>query len=333
MTQPLTYSASALKALKPTNLSCFKPSVPLPPEVTRVGLRRKRGKKGGLRTRLKKMKQRLPLPTVITGNARSLNNKLDEFNSCVNHVSEYKHSSLNAFSETWFKEVQTDSSCNIDGFTIVRGGRTLNSGKQRGGGVCLYLNKSWCDPNNIYKVNHLCTPYIEILTTTLRPYYLLREFPKITVNVKYVPPSADNETAATTIAEAVNQQLTQSPDSVVLITGDLNTCMPDPYIPRFHQYVDCPTRNNKTLGKCYINVYNAYKSKQLRSLGDSDHLIIELLPPYKTVMKRMLVMSKEIKLWDEDGCERLRGCLECTDWNVFYESCPDIDELNDVISD
>ncbi|GFR91569.1 endonuclease domain of the non-LTR retrotransposon LINE-1 [Elysia marginata] len=130
--------------------------------------------------------------------------------------------------------------------------------------------------------------------------------------------SADNETAATTIAEAVNQQLTQSPGSVVLITGDMNTCMQDPYIPRFHQYVECPTRNNKTLDKCYINLNNAYKSKQLPSLGDSDHLMIELLPTYKTVMKRMPVVSKKIKLWDEDGCERLRGCLECTDWNVFF---------------
>ncbi|GFR84490.1 RNA-directed DNA polymerase from mobile element jockey [Elysia marginata] len=66
---------------------------------------------------------------------------------------------------------------------------------------------------------------IEILTTTLQPYYLPGEFPKITVNVL---PSADNETAATTIAEAVNEQLTQSPDNLVLITGDLNPCMPDP---------------------------------------------------------------------------------------------------------
>lgn len=28
----------------------------------------------------------------------------------------------------------------------------------------------------------------------------------------------------------------------------------------------------------------------------------------------------------------LHGCIDCTDWDMFKESCADIDELTDVVS-
>ena len=221
----------------------------------------------------------------------------------------------------------------IDNFSLVRGDRTVESGKTGGGGVCLYVNKRWFHPNNVYRTNHICTPDVEILTVTIRPYYLPREFPKVTVNVVYAPPSGHDETAAHLLADTVNAQLTSSPDSVVFMTGDFNTCLTDPYLPQFEQYIDCFTRENKTLDKCYGNVKKAYKSKQLPNLGNSDHNMIELLPIYKPRIQTMPVEKKTIKVWDESGSERLRACFEITDWNVFYDSSSDLDELTDVITE
>ena len=106
------------------------------------------------------------------------------------------------------------------------------------------MNNRWCHPNNVYRTNHICTPDVEILTVTIRPYYLPREFPKVTVNVVYKPPSGHDETAAKLLADTVNAQLTSSPDSVIFMTGDFNTCVPDPYLPQFEQYIDCFTREN-----------------------------------------------------------------------------------------
>ena len=102
--QPFHYTASVLRSLKPVDLSCYKPTVPLPPEVT---VPRKRGRRGGVKNRLKKKRNRIPLPIVITGNARSLNNKVDELSACARHHSEYRHAPLIAFSETWFNNKST----------------------------------------------------------------------------------------------------------------------------------------------------------------------------------------------------------------------------------
>ena len=328
MNQRLSYSAAALKAMK-TKVNCFKPNVHLPKEITHT---RKRGRKGGIRARLKRSNGKPPLPAIVTGNARSLNNKFDELQANVNYLCEYRNASLLAITETWFD--CDDTNISLDNFTLYRGDRTAESGKQRGGRVCLFVNKRYCHPNNVQVTQDTCTPDVEILSASLRPYYLPREFPKVNVNIVYVPPDGNDSIAAQAISDVVNQQLTASPDSVVIVTGDFNTCVIDSYIPHFTQYIDCPTRKEKTLDKCYVNVKNAYKAKQLPALGESDHLMIELLPAYKTLMKRMPVEKKEIKVWDDsDACESLRGCFECTDWNVFFDDCNDLDEANDVVTE
>ena len=309
-------------------MNYFKPLVDLPKEVTKP---RKRGRKGGVKQRLKRNRKRLPLPIVITGNSRSLNNKTEELNASVKYFSEYKFASILGITETWFTENSTGA--NIDGFTLIRGDRTRESCKQRGGGVCLYVNERYCHPNNVYHTGSICNPDVEILTVTLRPYYLPREFPKVTVNIVYVPPSANDETAAETIAEMVNQQQTKSPDGVVLVMGDVNTCLVEHHLPNFEQFVDCKTRGDRTLDKFYCNVKGAYKCKPLPKLGNSDHLMVHLLPLYRPKLKTLPVVRKTVNIWDESSCESLRGCFECTDWNVFYESCDNLDDLNDVISE
>ena len=40
-----------------------------------------------------------------------------------------------------------------------------------------------------------------------------------------------------------------------------------------------------------------------------------------------------MKVWDEVSCDSLRGCFECTDWDMFAESCEDVEELNDVVTE
>ena len=69
---------------------------------------RRRGKRGGVRLRNKNRKFRPFLPSVITGNARSLNNKLDELCANVKFVSEFRNACLMCFSESWFDERSTD---------------------------------------------------------------------------------------------------------------------------------------------------------------------------------------------------------------------------------
>ncbi len=47
---------------------------------------------------------------------------------------------------------------------------SMITGKRQGGGVCLYINKRWC--NSVIVRETFCTQDIELLSVSLRPFYL-----------------------------------------------------------------------------------------------------------------------------------------------------------------
>ena len=79
---------------------------------------RKRGKKGGVRQRLRKLGCKPYLPSLILGNVRSLQNKMEELCANVKYANEYRSASLMCFTETWLSENVADSHVNIEGFSI-----------------------------------------------------------------------------------------------------------------------------------------------------------------------------------------------------------------------
>ena len=97
------------------------------------------------------------------------------------------------------------------------------------------------------------------MTVVLRPYYLPREFPKVTTNVVYIPPSANVNNAIDVLVNHIHEQQTSNPDGVIYVTGDFNKCVLTSDLPTFSQYVNVPTRLDKTLDLFYCNVKNAYK--------------------------------------------------------------------------
>ena len=87
----------------------------------------------------------MPLPSIIMGNLRSINNKTDELAACTRFIHEYRESSVMCFTETWLREDIDDGCVNIDGFSLIRSDRNKDSGKQTGGGVCMYINDRWAN--------------------------------------------------------------------------------------------------------------------------------------------------------------------------------------------
>ena len=47
---------------------------------------------------------------------------------------------------------------------------------------------------NLAVASH-CSPVLESLTVKIRPFYLPREFPSVTLSVVYIPPQADKAIA------------------------------------------------------------------------------------------------------------------------------------------
>ena len=79
------------------------------------------------------------------------------------------------------------------------------TGKERGGGVCLYVSEKFCDRANVTVNQRMCTPELELISVSLRPRYLPREFGRIFVTVVYaaVYDSTSAARAGKAIAAAV----------------------------------------------------------------------------------------------------------------------------------
>ena len=93
-----------------------------------------------------------------------------------------------------------DSHVNMEGFSLFRSDRTKDSGKKNGGGVCLFVNEKWCHRNNMSLKHKVCTPNVELLTVSVRPYYIPREFSHVFVSTVYMPPSANAKGAANSVS-------------------------------------------------------------------------------------------------------------------------------------
>ncbi|XP_030854310.1 aldose 1-epimerase-like [Strongylocentrotus purpuratus] len=86
------------------------------------------------------------------------------------------------------------------------------------------------------------------------------------------------ESASATIADTVNSLATASPDAPIMVLGDFNHCRLENTLPNYHQVVDCATRGNNVLDRCYCSIRDAYKanvSKSLHELYDLNCLLVE----------------------------------------------------------
>lgn len=78
--------------------------------------------------------------------------------------------------ETWPHENIPDLAVELAGRTIFR----ADSGKTRGGGVCVYINNSWSTDTGVIE-RHCCPDleFLEFLELKCRPIYLPREITQV----------------------------------------------------------------------------------------------------------------------------------------------------------
>lgn len=221
--------------------------------------RKRRGCRSGVKRRLKRRRFKPCVPAVISGNVRSLVNKMDELEALTRTRREYRECSIMCFCETWLHEQTPDSAVALPGFHTIRADRdTTMSGKSKGGGLAVLVNSRWCNPGHIHVKKRVCSPNIELIAIGLRPYYLPREFTNVIAISVYIPPSGKADVACDVIHSVTADLLTKHPGEFILITGDFNHASLSKTLPTFYQFVKCTTRENKTLDLFYANVKNAY---------------------------------------------------------------------------
>jgi hypothetical protein len=117
---------------------------------------------------------KLPMPSILLANVQLLENKIDDQLLRLSYQRDIKNGNILCFTETWLNK-ETDN-IELAGFSIHRQNRDATSGKTRGGGVCLFVNNSWCAMCNIEEVSRYFLPEVEYLMISGRPHDLPREF-------------------------------------------------------------------------------------------------------------------------------------------------------------
>ncbi|KAL0149199.1 hypothetical protein M9458_055433 [Cirrhinus mrigala] len=174
------------------------------PRRKRCDRKQKRGKRGSASTRLKANPTRPALPSVLLANVRSLDNKLDYIKLQRANQWEMRDCCVFIFIETWLQENIANSAIQLDGLTSFRADRdTSLSGKTRGGGLCVYVNREWCT-NAAVAMRH-CSPLIKVLSVKCRPFYLPRAYSCVMVIGVYLPPSSNANQALAELYEIVSK--------------------------------------------------------------------------------------------------------------------------------
>ncbi len=146
---------------------------------------RKRGKRAGVLVRLRRRAFRPPLPTILLANVQRAR---------ISYQRETRECCVICLTETWMSAMVPDSAIELTGFSVHRSDRTKElTGKSRGGGVCFYINNSWCDERNLHSIKSFCSPDLEFHMLLCRPFWLPREFTAIIITAVYIPPQANTD--------------------------------------------------------------------------------------------------------------------------------------------
>ncbi|KAL0160672.1 hypothetical protein M9458_044397, partial [Cirrhinus mrigala] len=300
-------------------------TVASPSDATRAKRRRrrcergrKRGKRGGIRAKLQANPTRPALPTLMLSNVRSLENKLDEIQLSRSTEHEARDCCVFVFTETWLNDKTPDSAIQLHGLTCCRAERDSSlSGKTHGGGLCVYINKEWC--NNAAVVTKHCSSLVEFMFVKCRSFYLPREFTAIVIVAVYIPPCTNAKDALRELYSAISEQQTNNPDGFFIIAGDFNHANLKSVLPKFYQHVNFATRGNNTLDLVYTTNKNAYRAEPRPHLGYSDHISVMLIPAYRPLLKLTKPVQKQITVWP-DNATSAQDCFQDTDWNMFKEA-------------
>ncbi|KAI4886185.1 hypothetical protein NFI96_014738, partial [Prochilodus magdalenae] len=258
-------------------------------------------------------------------------NKTEELLLLNQTNKDFSAASALCFTETWLSELTPDSALHLPGFQLHRADRDAErSGKSRGGGICFYINERWCRDTTVLLKS--CSPHLESLFITCRPFYSPREFSSFILAGIYIAPSACTSDALKQLAEQITKVEREFPDSLLIILGDFNSANLTKEIPKYRQHIACPTREGNTLDKCYTCIKNAYRAVTRAAVGLSDHSLVHLIPTYRQKLKTNKPVITTVKRWTSGDIEKLQGCFESTNWAVFEEATDGLDEYTDTVT-
>ncbi len=134
--------------------------------LRRRRIKKRHGKRAGIRNKLRKRAHSPPLPSILLTNVQPLENKMDNLRTRISFQRDIRDCNILCLSETRLTTSVPDTAVMpSDNFSVLRIDRTAEAGKTKGGGVCFMINKKWCDPRNM---PCSCLPHLEHLSIIQR---------------------------------------------------------------------------------------------------------------------------------------------------------------------
>ena len=115
----------------------------------------------------------------------------------------------------------------------------------------------------------------------------------------------------------VSKQETAHPDTVTIVTGDLNHANLPKTLPKLHQHITFKTRGENILDHCYTVFRDGYKALPRPAFGKSDHCSILLVPAYRQRLKTEPPVYNTVHQWTDQSDAILQDCFTQTDWDDF----------------
>ena len=185
---------------------------------------------------------------------------------------------------------------------------------ETGGGLCIYLNDSWC--TNTTVVEQLCCPDVEFLMLKCRPFYIPCEFSVVYICAVYIPPDANAKLALSQLYECIHKCLVAHPESTFIVAEDFDHANLKTVLHSFHRNVKCATRGNNILDQVYTNIAHGYRAQVYPHLGLFDHVSLLLHPCYTPTARSTRPVVRSVRTWPDDAIPRLQDCFDSTDWDV-----------------
>lgn len=140
-------------------------------------------------------------PSLFLSNIRSITHKMDELELQMATMSFAQNCSSIFITETWLHPLIPDAAVEIAGRMLHWCNRNRDSGKCRGRGFCVYINKLCCN-SSIIDTHY--SPNLKVLAVSCRPFYLPREFIVVIVIAVLIPPDAYVSTALSLMLNTIN---------------------------------------------------------------------------------------------------------------------------------
>ena len=134
--------------------------------------KQKPGCRAGLLAGLRKQLLKPPSLSLYLTNARSMIHKADDLklHPAVNCYA--RECCVLIITETWLHTQIPDATVQLAGRTLQLWDRNSNSGKNRGGGPCIYVHEGWY--NNSTVLDRHCSPDLVFMSLRCRPFFFTK---------------------------------------------------------------------------------------------------------------------------------------------------------------